>query len=113
MGKYTRKVLTDIAWGPTRCGHHVSFAFHFGQSKVADHDFGLLILTVVQQVLRLERKVGEKKLQTTLIAGLIVGHDDIPDVASWVLPRCEAPRFPGPLLIKPDARTPLRTPPCE
>lgn len=72
MGKYTRKVLTDIAWGPTRCGHHVSFAFHFGQSKVADHDFGLLILTVVQQVLRLERKVGEKKLQTTLIAGLIV-----------------------------------------
>ena len=27
-------------------------------------------------------------------------HDDIPDVASWVLPRCEAPRFPGPLLIR-------------
>ena len=60
MGKYTRNVLTDIAWGPTRCGHHVSFAFHFGQSKVADHDFGLLILTVVQQVLRLERKVEKK-----------------------------------------------------
>ena len=31
------------------------------------------LVTVVQQVLRLERKVGEKKLQTTLIAGLIVG----------------------------------------
>ena len=27
-------------------------------------------------------------------------HDDIPDVASWVLPHCEAPRFPGPLLIR-------------
>lgn len=62
MGKYTRNVLTDIAWGPTRCRHHVSFAFHFGQSKVADHDFGLLILTVVQQVLRLERKVEKKKM---------------------------------------------------
>ena len=26
--------------------------------------------------------------------------DDIPDVASWVIPHCEAPRFPGPLLIR-------------
>src|SRR5574337_2075398 len=29
---------------------------------------------------------------------LLTSSDDIPDVASWVLPRCEAPRFPGPLL---------------
>ena len=49
-------VLTDVAWGPTGCGHHVSFAFHFGQSKVTDHYFGLLILTVVQQVFGLGKK---------------------------------------------------------
>ncbi|HEY6020087.1 MAG TPA: NAD(P)/FAD-dependent oxidoreductase, partial [Candidatus Paceibacterota bacterium] len=27
-------------------------------------------------------------------------HDDIPDVASWVVPHSEGPRFPGPLLIR-------------
>lgn len=43
----TRTVLTNIAWSSTGSGHHVSFALHFWQSKVTDHDFGLLILTVV------------------------------------------------------------------
>ena len=27
-------------------------------------------------------------------------HEDIPDVASWVVPHSVGPRFPGPLLIR-------------
>src|SRR5574337_634367 len=29
-----------------------------------------------------------------------IGPEDIPDVASWVVPHSEGPRFPGPLLIR-------------
>ena len=40
--------LTHIAWGPTSGGHD-SILLHLGQTKVSDHDLGVLLRGEVQQ----------------------------------------------------------------
>lgn len=47
--------LTHVAWGPTGGGHDTTL-FHFGQTKVCDHDLGILFRGEVQQVFRLQEK---------------------------------------------------------
>lgn len=70
---HTHTVLTDIARGPTGCGHHIPFTLHFGQSKITDHYFGFLILTVVQQVFGLGRKK-QKRFTNYVYSWLIVAN---------------------------------------
>ena len=43
--------------------------------------------------------VTKMKTEVELSCILLVG-EDIPDVASWVVPHSVGPRFPGPLLIR-------------
>ena len=45
--------LTHIARGPTGCGHDTARPLDLRQTKVTDHDLGVLVHAVVQQVLRL------------------------------------------------------------
>lgn len=46
-------VFTDISRCSTSCRHHAASALDFGQSKVTDHDLGVFVHAVVEQVLRL------------------------------------------------------------
>lgn len=51
--------LTDISWGSTRCGHDV-IVHHLGQAEVTDHDLGVFILAVVQDVFWLHQDTLQK-----------------------------------------------------
>ena len=44
---------TYVSWGTARCGHDAARALDLGQTEVADHDLGVLVHAVVEQVLRL------------------------------------------------------------
>lgn len=46
--------LTHVAGCPTGSGHNTATALDLGEPKVADHDLGVLLQAVVQQVLGLQ-----------------------------------------------------------
>lgn len=54
--------LTNISWCPTGCEHHTIFQ-RLRQAKVTDHDLGVLIPVVIQQVLRLLGDTDTKNLK--------------------------------------------------
>ena len=49
---------THVSWGPAGCGEHAAGVFHLGEAKVGDHDLGVFIQAVVQQILWLGRREG-------------------------------------------------------
>ena len=64
---------------------------------------GLMLKLKLQYFGHLMRRTDS--LKKTLMLGKTEGrrkgrHEDIPDVASWVVPHSVGPRFPGPLLIR-------------
>lgn len=55
-----RALRTHVSWGSTGCGEHTVWVFHLGEAKVGDHDLGVFIQAIVQQILWLEgQTIGE------------------------------------------------------
>lgn len=48
------KCLTHISRSTAGCGHDTACSFDLRQSKVTDHNFGVFVHAVIQQVLRLQ-----------------------------------------------------------
>jgi len=46
---------THVSWGSTGCREHTARVLHLGETKVRDHDLGVFIQAVVQQILWLGR----------------------------------------------------------
>ena len=59
--------LTHIARGPTGCGHDAARILDLRQTKVTDHDLGVLVHAVVQQVLRLPGEGWGKDGKTSML----------------------------------------------
>lgn len=50
---YCSGILTHISWSATGCRHN-AIVDHLREAKVADHDLGVFVLAVVQDVLGLD-----------------------------------------------------------
>lgn len=46
--------LTNISWGATGCRHD-AIVYHLRQAEITDHDLGVFLLAVVQDVLGLHK----------------------------------------------------------
>jgi hypothetical protein len=45
-----RAFRTHVSRGPTGCGEDTAWVLHLGEAKVRDHDLGVFIQAVVQQI---------------------------------------------------------------
>lgn len=53
-----RALRTHVSWGPAGRGEDTAGVLHLGKAKVRDHDLGVLIQAVVQQILWLGGREG-------------------------------------------------------
>lgn len=60
------RFLTYISRGSTSCRHDV-VVHHLGQAEVADHDLGVLVLAVVQDVLWLYGDTDRRAVHTLVL----------------------------------------------
>lgn len=56
-----RALRTHVSWGPAGRGEHAARVLHFGKAKVRDHDLGVFLQAVVQQILRLGGQEGQSE----------------------------------------------------
>lgn len=55
-----RPFRTHVSRGPTGRGEYTARVLHFGEAEVGDHDLGVFVQAVVQQILWLKGQEGGK-----------------------------------------------------
>lgn len=76
---------THVSRGPAGCGEHTARVLHLGEAKVGDHDLGVFVQAVVQQILWLGGQEGGKR-------AVIDGQRLVEPSVSQALPEKWAPK---------------------